>query len=80
MTVRDLIKYLQESLSELDYSFTTTTAERWTVRNIKEKLSYVVLNYEDELQKAETSSEFEHNYKLPAGQDATIGKMFKSII
>ena len=80
LTVRDLIEHLQESLSELDYSFTTTIAERWTVGNIKEKLSYVVLAYADELQKAETSSEFEQNYKLPAGQDTTIGKMFRSII
>ena len=70
---RDVTAELIKLIVERGYSFTTPTAERDVVPDIKKKLAYVALDFDEEMASAATSSTLEKSYSVYDSFDITIG-------
>merc|ERR1711862_265281 len=53
--------------------YLTTTSQREIVRDIKESLCYVAVDFEKEMKKSTESSQLEKSFKLPDGNIIVIG-------
>ena len=69
---RDITNHLVQLLTERCPSL-NIRAEREIVREIKEKLCYVALDYTEEMGKSKTSPDMEKQYEMPDGSCLAIG-------
>ncbi|KAG2450176.1 hypothetical protein HYH02_000278 [Chlamydomonas schloesseri] len=70
---RDMTGYLSRLLTEAGTRL-TNSAELEIVRDVKERLAYVALDYEAELATARSSAVVTKDYTLPDGQSIAVGE------
>ena len=76
---RDLTRYMMRILMERGYSF-KTTAEMEILRDIKEELCYVALDFEGELEDSEISDQCEKQYMVRASLVSHTRQWYKDYI
>jgi actin len=69
---RDMTQFMAKLLTERGHNF-TSSAEYEIVRDMKEKLCCVAIDYEAALKESQDSNKWEHEYELPDGKMITIG-------
>jgi actin-related protein len=69
---RDLTEYMMKLLTERGLQF-STTAEKEIVRDVKEKLCYVALDFDSEIDVSRSSTDKERTYELPDGNVILVG-------
>ena len=68
----ELTAFFEKLLGFRGYLF-STAADKEVVREMKEKLTYVAFDFDEEMKKAESSSECNIDYTLPDGNIITLG-------
>lgn len=63
---RDLTEYMMKLMHEVGLSY-SSSAEREIIKDIKEKLCYVALDYKAELEAYKNSPQNHRSYELPDG-------------
>jgi actin len=69
---RDLTQFMSKLLTERGIKL-SSSAELEIVRDIKEKLAFVALDYDAALKESYNSTTYEKNYEMPDGKVITIG-------
>lgn len=69
---RDMTEYIQKYLSEDGHSF-QSSSEKEIARDIKERLCYVAMNFEEEMQRFENDKSKLKEYELPDTTMISIG-------
>ena len=72
MAGRDMTEYMMKLLTETGRAF-TTTAEKEIVRDIKEKMTYIALDFDEEMSQATNSATIEQEFELPDGTNIKVG-------
>ncbi|XP_072168294.1 actin-1-like [Diadema setosum] len=68
---RDLTQYLAKILTERGHFF-TSSAEQEVVREVKERLCYVAMDFDTEMERSSRNVKYEAHYVLPDGEHLTI--------
>ncbi|KAH0679609.1 hypothetical protein KY285_011844 [Solanum tuberosum] len=70
---RDITYYLTRILSDGGYVFHGTIRENNVTRRMKETITYVALDFEQEIEKAKNRCSVEKAFELPSGQVLNVG-------